>query len=324
MKCSSLTGSALPLALAICGGGLFSGDLASLVGLEAPEIKGSEPRSVWTIGVHTGPSPFQLAPPEGIENPVLTAADVDDLDVDIVAHPFLVSRDSRYYMFFTTKNGKTNIGGIGLAESRNGLDWKYQRAVIQEPFVMSHPYVFEWQGDYYLIPETYKGTSVRLYKAEEFPTKWKYEGDLLEDGEFISPTVVRYHDKWWLFTSAPGNETLRLFYAADLRGRWTEHPLSPIVEKDLNTARPAGRPFVSGGYLYRLGQDCHPTYGNQVHAFRVTKMTPDMYSETMVDVPVVKASLKGWNAKAMHHVDAHQIGPVKWIAVVDALGWKTR
>jgi hypothetical protein len=143
---------------------------------------------------------------------------------------------------------------------------------------------------------------------------------LITGGHFISPTLARYKDMWWMFTSTPGNDTLRLFYARDLKGAWTEHPLSPIVKKDLRTARPAGRPFVIDGTLYRLGQDCYPTYGNQVHAFQITDISPTHYSEKMIDAPVVKSSSKGWNAQAMHHVDAHQTGQNQWIAVVDALG----
>jgi hypothetical protein len=105
-----------------------------------------------------------------------------------------------------------------------------------------------------------------------------------------------------------------------LKGPWTEHPLSPVVKKNLDTARPAGRPFVIDGTLYRLGQDCDPTYGNQVHAFQITDISPTTYAEKMIDTPVVKASSRGWNAEAMHHVDAHQIGKHNWIAAVDALG----
>ena len=123
-----------------------------------------------------------------------------------------------------------------------------------------------------------------------------------------------------MFIVRDGNETLRLFYAAELKGPWTEHPLSPIVKKDLKTARPAGRPFVIDGTLYRLGQDCYPTYGNQVHAFQITEISTATYSEKMIERPLVKASSKGWNAEAMHHVDAHQIGTNQWIAAVDALG----
>ncbi len=279
-----------------------------------------EAPSEWTVGIYTGPSPFELSPPEGITNPVMRGADATDLDVDIAAHPFMIVTGSRYYMFFTAKNSETEGGGIGLAESSDGLHWTYKQAVLKEPFVISHPYVFESEGEYYMIPEAYKGTAVRLYKATEFPVKWEYQGDILEGDHFISPTLVQYNGKWWMFVSPSGNETLRLFYADEVKGPWTEHPQSPIVPKDLNIARPGGRPFMVDGELYRIGQDCEPTYGNQVHAFKITEMTPESYAETMVEKPLVKASSEGWNAEAMHHVDAHKLSEGQWIAVVDALG----
>ena len=277
-------------------------------------------KSSWTIGFYSGPTPFQLSTPKGIRNPVLTAAAVNDLNVDIVAHPFMVVTDSLYYVFFTAKDGKTDKGGIGLAESRNGTDWKYRKIVLLEPFVTSYPYVFKWQNDYYMIPENHTETSIRLYKAVDFPVKWKYEGDLLTGETYISTTVVRFKDIWWMFTARSGNDNLRLFYATDLKGPWTEHPQSPIVKKDLNIARPGGRPFIIDGSLYRLGQDCYPTYGSQVHAFKITDISPTTYSEIMIEKPLVKASSEGWNAESMHHVDAQQTGNGKWAAVVDALG----
>lgn len=326
MKHASVALTALVLAMGIyvcellLDGNRILGCDSTLQSSQEPSAVKASGENAWTIGIYTGPSPFQLSPPANVRNPVLTAAVVNDLDVDIVAHPFMVVTDSFYYLFFTAKDGKTDKGGIGLAESRNGLDWKYRQIVIHEPFVLSYPYVFKWQDDYYMIPEAHTETSVRLYRATEFPDKWKYEGDLLTGDHFISSTLVRYKDMWWMFIARLGNETLRLFYASDLKGPWTEHPLSPIVKKDLNTARPAGRPFVIDGTLYRLGQDCYPTYGNQVHAFQITDISTRTYSEKMIDTPLVKASSKGWNAEAMHHVDAHQIGKNRWIAAVDALG----
>jgi hypothetical protein len=277
-------------------------------------------KNQWTIGIYTGSSPFQLSPAPNVVNPVLTAADVSDLNVDIVAHPFMIVTDSLYYMFFTAKDEKTDKGGIGMAESKDGINWKYKQIVIKEPFVLAYPYVFKWQNDYYMIPEAHTETSVRLYKAIEFPAKWKYEGDLLTGEQFFVPTVIRYKEMWWMFIVRPGNETLRLFYADDLKGPWTEHPQSPIVKNDLNTARPAGRPFIIDGILYRLGMDCDPTYGSLVHAFKITDLSTKIYAEKIIDIPLVKFSSKGWNAEAMHHVDAHQLAKNKWIAVVDALG----
>ena len=277
-------------------------------------------KDAWSIGIYTGPSPFQLSAPANISNPVLRAEDVTDLEVTILAHPFMVVTDSLYYLFFTAKNDVTKQGGIGLAQSKNGMDWKYRRIVIDEPYDLSYPFVFKWQDNYYLIPEAHTETSVRLYRATDFPDKWTYEKDLLTGDHFISASFARYKDMWWMFVAPLGNETLRLFYASDLMGPWTEHPRSPVVEKDKDIARPGGRPLIIDGNLYRMGQDCYPTYGNQVFAFQITDISTTTYKEKKIDIPLVKASSKGWNADAMHHVDLHQISNNKWIAAVDALG----
>jgi hypothetical protein len=324
MERASLGPRALTLAVgALASVLLLAAYRTSTASVGSPQpsgTSGSAAKSAWTIGIYTGPSPFHLAPPENARNPALRGSDVTDMAVDTLAHPFMVVARSRYYLFFTAKDLKTDKGGIALAESSDGLTWKFRRTVIHEPFVLSHPCVFNWRNEYYMIPEAHTETSVRLYRATEFPDRWKYEGDLLKGDHYISPTVVRYRGMWWMFTVRTGNETLRLFYARELRGPWTEHPLSPIVNKDLRTARPAGRPFVIGGILYRLGMDCYPTYGSQVRAFQITEISPTAYAEKMIETPLVKASTEGWNAEAMHHVDAHQIGKDRWIAAVDALG----
>lgn len=323
MKSPFIALSAFILGLGICAGlsdhPIFARQ--SVERAKQPSAGQTRKKNAWSIGIYTGPSPFQLSAPANLKNPVLRAEDVTDLDVNIVAHPFMVIKDSKYYLFFTAKNDLSEeFGGIGLAESRNGLNWTYKQIVLKEPFVLSYPYVFKWQDDYYMIPEAHTETFVRLYRATDFPTKWTYERDLITGDHFISASVVRYADMWWMFVARLGNETLRLFYASDLKGEWKEHPLSPVVAKDLNTARPGGRPFVIDGTLYRIGQDCYPTYGNQVFAFQITEISPTAYQEKMMDTPLVKATSKGWNADAMHHVDLHQVSKNQWIAAVDGLG----
>src|SRR5690349_18629008 len=134
-----------------------------------------ETKSFWTIGIYTGPSPFQLSTPAGLTNPVLRGSDVTDMKVDTLAHPFLWIEGSRYYLFFTAKDLKADKGGIGMAESSDGLHWKFRRTVVKEPFVLSHPFVFEWKGEHYLIPEGHTESSVRLYRATSFPDRWQYE-----------------------------------------------------------------------------------------------------------------------------------------------------
>ncbi len=276
--------------------------------------------NVWTLGIYAGESPLALRPAPGAANPVLTAADVTDMKVDALAHPFMVIKDQRYYAFFTAKELKSDQGGIALAESSDGVKWKFRRTVIREPFVQSYPCVFEWRNECYLIPEAHTETALRIYKATVFPDEWKCVGKILEGERLRSPSLAYYKELWWLFTSPPGDDTLRLLHAADFRGPWKEHPLSPIVRKDLRRARPAGRPFVLDGALYRLAQDCYPTYGRAVRAFRITDISATVYAEQAVERPVVAASGSGWNSEGMHHVDAQRTATGQWIAVVDAFG----
>ena len=276
--------------------------------------------TTWSIGIYTGSSPFELSAPANVSNPVLAADDVTDVDAALLAHPFIIKTGSVYYMFFTVKDKLKKHGSVGLAESSNGMDWEYRQIVIDEPYDLSYPFIFKWQNEYYMTPEAHTETSVRLYRASDFPVKWTYEKDLVSGDHFISTSIVSYKEMWWMFVGRLGNETLRLFYASDLTGRWTEHPRSPVIEKDLNTARPGGRPIVIDGTLYRMGQDCYPTYGNQVRAFEITDISTTTYKEEMIEVPIIKATSAGWNADAAHHVDLHQIRKNLWIATVDGQG----
>ncbi|MBM3851721.1 MAG: hypothetical protein FJ399_01045 [Verrucomicrobia bacterium] len=104
--------------------------------------------------------------------------------------------------------------------------------MVREAYVLAHPFVFRWQGDYYLVPEAHTETCGRLYKATKFPEEWQFECNLLEGEKYISPTLVHHGDRWWMFVSPPGNQTLRLFFSSELKGAWREHPLSPIVAND--------------------------------------------------------------------------------------------
>lgn len=271
----------------------------------------------WSIGIYEGTTPFNLADPKEISNPVLTGKDVVDIDASFVADPFLVFKDGKYFMFFEVLNRETNQGDIGYAESIDGKYWEYRKVIIDETFHLSYPYVFEWDDDYYLIPESYQDLSVRLYKAVSFPDKWKYVGNLLNGYRYVDPSIFRHKDEWWLFVATPSNDVLNLYYSSDLLGEWKPHPMNPIVKFDKNIARPAGRVITHDGRLYRLTQDDYPSYGIQVFAFEIIELTRKSYAEKIVsEKPVVTMTGKGWNAAGMHHVDLHQIGD-KWMAVVD-------
>lgn len=273
-----------------------------------------------SVGIYLGKSPFDVAPPPNVKNPVLTAKDVTDVRAQFVSDPFMVSENGAWHMFFEVFSRRTGRGAIGLAMSDDGLTWAYQQIVLHEPFHLSYPYVFKWKNQYYMIPETRAANSIRIYKAEHFPTKWSFVGKLLDGRQGSDPSVFYYAGRWWMFveTSAGRHDTLCLYYSDDLVGPWTEHPKSPVNCGDASIARPGGRVLVIGDRVFRYAQDCKFVYGNQVRAFEITKLTTTDYEEKEVDGnPVLKGSGRGWNSLGMHHIDPHQIGKNRWIACVD-------
>jgi hypothetical protein len=275
-------------------------------------------RPGWSIGIYTGKSPFDFAPPENLKNPVLTAKDVTDVPAHFVADPFMLCENGTWYMFFEVLNARDRLGDIGLATSDDGFNWTYQQIVLDEPFHLSYPYVFKWDEDYYMIPESYQANSVRLYKAVNFPTKWSFVTSLLNGDDYVDSSIFRFDEKWWLFNSSPKGNTLRLYFADELTGIWAEHPQSPIVRGNANIARPGGRVIVLNGKVFRYTQDVEGFYGNQVRAFEITKLTTKNYEEREVrENPILKASGSGWNKIGMHTIDPHQIAEDNWIACVD-------
>lgn len=273
----------------------------------------------WSIGIYTGASPFSLAAHALVENPVLSFADVSDVRADFVADPFMIRKGGAWHMFFEVMDAESGLGKIALATSGDGLRWSYERVVLEEPFHLSYPYVFEWRGEYYMTPETLRPGVVRLYKADPFPLRWVCLGAIVE-GAHADPSTFRFDGRWWMFACPTPNkhDTLRLYFADELTGPWAEHPLSPVVEGDHHVARPAGRVVVRGDGVIRYAQDCHPFYGTQVRAFEVTGLTRETYSEKEHErSPVLVPAGEGWNGQRMHHVDPHPLPGGVWLACVD-------
>lgn len=279
-------------------------------------------REQWTIGIYRSDSPFHFNTFQGWINPLFRAEDVTDVPARFVADPFLIKEGKTWDLFFEVYNNDTKQGDLAVATSKNTWIWKYARVVIDEPFHLSYPYVFKADDGYYLIPESYEANSIRLYKADEFPTKWSFVKTLVEGRDYVDNSIVFYNGKWWLFSSVTSNDKLYLHYADSLIGPWKEHPQSPIVTGDVHKSRPSGRLLVYQNKLYRFTMDIDPPVGtHQVMAYEITDISPARYAEKLAqETPVVMPSGSGWNGEAMHQLDPVQADANSWIASVDGFG----
>ncbi|HEY7546100.1 MAG TPA: hypothetical protein VID27_14510 [Blastocatellia bacterium] len=274
---------------------------------------------MWSIGIYAGESPFHLAPHPKAENPVLTSRDVTDADAGFVADPFMIRVGADWFMFFEVMNRQTRKGDIGLAVSRDAISWRYCQRVLIEPFHLSYPYVFEHDGEFFMIPETIERRAISLYRAARFPFEWTLEATLI-NGVAADPSIFRLNGKWWMFAcdTPRQHDHLSLYFADELTGPWREHPRSPLIRGDERIARPAGRVIVSNGSAIRFAQDCSSTYGAAVRAFDVEVINEEIYVERENHFsPILKPSGAGWNRDRMHHVDPTLAAEGQWIACVD-------
>ena len=81
-----------------------------------------------------------------------------------------------------------------------GQTWTYCSTILREPFHLSYPYVFHHEGNAYMIPETNKGSSVRLYIAVRFPDRWTWARTLLDGDHYVDTVLFYLNERWWLFT----------------------------------------------------------------------------------------------------------------------------
>jgi hypothetical protein len=272
-------------------------------------------RNKWAIGIYAGASPFALSPAD-VSQPVIGARDVSDVPGQSVADPFLLRHGTLWYLFFEVLNSATGRGEIAYATSRDCLMWAYGAVVLREPFHLSYPQVFAWDGEIYMIPETRQARSVRLYRAENLPDRWRCIDTLLH-GWFADATILRHRERWWIFAQR-GLDELRLFSSKELAGPWQEHPASPLWPGNRRRTRPGGRMLVYEERLLRFAQDGWPSYGSLLRVFEISRLSESEYAEhELPESPILRATGSGWNAVGMHHIDAVPLDDGRWLAAVD-------
>ena len=266
--------------------------------------------------MYAGPTLDTLRPIDPRDRPALTGRDATDIDGRSVADPFLLVTGGEWHLFFEIWNGATDRGEIAHATSRDAVAWTYGSVVLREPFHLSYPQVFAWDGAIYMVPESRQDAAVHLYVAEAFPTRWRRAATLAR-GLFADATLVRTAGRWWMFAQR-GLDELRLLSSRALDRGWVEHPASPLWPGDRRRTRPGGRILEEHGRLVRLAQDGWPTYGRSLRAFEILELSETAYEEREIaGSPILRPSRSGWHAVGMHHLDAVRRPDGTWLAVVD-------
>ncbi len=184
-------------------------------------------------------------------------------------------------ILFEEYSHRTGLGWIS-AIPLTGADRSPRRiAIFDQGTHRSYPFLFELEGTTFCVPESAADRRVDLYRAVRFPDRWQHAGTLIDDFPALDSSIFFHGGRWWLFCTSGedgGEHKLYAWHAAALRGPWQPHRLNPL-KCDVSSSRPAGRPFLIGGTLYRPAQDCSRTYGGAIVINRVIALTPTDFAE---------------------------------------------
>jgi hypothetical protein len=204
-------------------------------------------------------------------------------------------------------------GILAALRLTRGGDVERLGTVLQEEWHLSHPHVFDWEGERWLLPESAAAGRLDLYRCIDWPLRWEHERTLMEGSAIVDATPFVDEQGWWLFANVGGppgttHDELHLFFADTPLGPWLPHPANPVVS-DPRRARPAGRLFREGNRLLRPAQDCGVRYGRALVVHEVTTLTRAAYAETAV-ARLDPGGLAGANR-------LHTLNRDGWLTVVD-------
>ena len=276
------------------------------------------PVETYSIGMLRGESPWNLKS-NTISNPIISRKDFEGEEINFVADPFGYFKDDRWFLFYESMAVGSRKGKICVSQSSDLQSWTRGEVILEEPFHLSYPQIFEFDDELYMVPETYEKGEIRLYRCTHFPLEWKFEKVLLPI-EAVDSTLLQCGNQWWMFVcdTPKSHDRLRLYYSDDLKGEWTEHPQSPIYPKNNQNSRSAGKVMRYGDKIFRFAQDCSKFYGECVRAFEIEELNVSFYKEREIEMsPLIGPGSEFWNCISMHHLDVHKLGKMDWIAFVD-------
>jgi hypothetical protein len=205
-----------------------------------------------------------------------------------LADPFLHAKDGKLTLFCEVYDYRLGRGYIGAADMSTGQPGEIV-PVLDDPVHYSFPYVYEHNGETYMMPETASRDRIEVWRCVDFPGRWELISTALSGQLPVDSAICRHDGRWWLFTSLARTrlaEHSTELYLFEVDGPQLKnlrpHPRNPIVI-DARFARNGGRIFQAGGKLYRPSQsNRYGIYGYGLNIMEITALSPDQYAERPV------------------------------------------
>ena len=223
----------------------------------------------WQLAFATSQDMFQLVDPEVLVPPP------DRFWCD----PFLLQKDGALHVFVEEYLYESERGHISMLSKSSSGEWSPPVRVLERPYHLSYPSVFEYQGELLMLPESTAAGRVELYRCVQFPDRWELDTVLIENFAGADSTLWLQDERWWMFVDV--RDELHLLYADSPRGPWQQHRGNP-VKSDSRSGRPAGCIFRRGSDTIRPAQDCSLQYGREVVFNKMVRLNVSEFEEVEI------------------------------------------
>jgi hypothetical protein len=234
---------------------------------------------------------------------VSTARRIPNPPGSFLADPFLVEDAGKTYCFVEELSFSDWRGCISAYELRQAGAHRIGKVIV-EPFHMSFPYLFRYEGRLYMVPETSENRDIRVYECLGLPDRWRLAASLMTGVQAVDTMLFERDGRWWMMTNldpaiGDGCSELHLFHSdSPLSDEWTPHPGNPVLI-DTGRARNAGL-LADGGVIHRVAQrQAFNTYGSDFSVNRIDLIDPARYRETPVEH---RFGLAGGRSSRIHHL----------------------
>ena len=199
------------------------------------------------------------------------------------ADPFLVRDQQKLWLFYEDILPHSGHGRVAVTPAFD--DSAEPSVVLEKPYHLSYPCVFEHGPDWFMIPESSANSTVDLYRARRFPYEWEHVTTLMQGPRLVDTTPFFHEGRWYFFTTMllPRRAYLSLLFVSEaLDAPWQLHPASPLTG-DAAIARSAGPVTRFNGRLIRPVQDCLLRYGQSMTLREIVSLSPSVFEDRPVE-----------------------------------------
>lgn len=225
------------------------------------------------------------------------------------ADPFIISYRKKNVCFVEDFDFKKNKGQISAIEIFDNGEYKILGRCIEESFHLSFPFVFKFEDQLYMCPETKNANSINIYKCINFPLEWKHHKVIFKNISAVDPMIFNFKETWWLLFTTGYNKTTdhnsRLFvYNSQnpINNTWQPITINPLYN-DSRLSRNAGIIFKNNK-VFRINQK-HKAgfYGSDFSINEILELNKNIFKEN----PIASKIDKKIPFKYSHHYNSNNL-----------------